>query len=78
MQAHVDSVAGLQQPCVGDPVAARDGFLGNARQVERAALSGQALFEVAPGPRPFMVETEAQEAFRRAMGPGGMGGGDEE
>ncbi|MBB3034207.1 M23 family metallopeptidase [Alteriqipengyuania lutimaris] len=29
-------------------------------------------------PRPFMVETEAQEAFRLAMGPGGMGGGDEE
>lgn len=28
-------------------------------------------------PRPFMVETEAQEAFRLAMGPGGMGGGDE-
>lgn len=25
-------------------------------------------------PRPFMVETEAQEAFRLAMGPGGMGG----
>ena len=29
-------------------------------------------------PRPFMVETEAQEAFRLAMGPGGMGGGDDE
>ena len=29
-------------------------------------------------PRPFMVETEAQEAFRLAMGPGGMGGGDED
>lgn len=27
-------------------------------------------------PRPFMVETEAQEAFRLAMGPGGIGGGD--
>ena len=29
-------------------------------------------------PRPFMVETEAQESFRLAMGPGGMGGGDDE
>jgi len=29
-------------------------------------------------PRPFMVETEAQEEFRLAMGPGGMGGGEEE
>ena len=27
-------------------------------------------------PRPFMVETEAQEAFRLAMGPGGIGGGE--
>mgnify|MGYP000026397469 FL=1 len=29
-------------------------------------------------PRPFMVETEAQETFRLAMGPGGIGGGDED
>lgn len=28
-------------------------------------------------PRPFMVETEAQEQFRLAMGPGGIGGGEE-
>ena len=68
------------EAAVGDRVGkgAVIGYVGNSGRTTGPHLHYEVRIDgKAVDPRPFMVETEAQEAFRLAMGPGGMGGGDD-
>ena len=75
--AHLSRIAvnDGQQVRKGDLI----GFVGSTGRSTGPHLHYEVRIDGRPvDPRPFMVETEAQEAFRLAMGPGGMGGGEEE
>ncbi len=62
MQTYVDALGGLAQACVHDPVAARDGLLGDACQVQRAALAGH------PPLAGLVLRMDAAHAHGRAAG----------